>query len=25
VTFEPIAWLAVLPALIISGLMLGAL
>ena len=25
VTFDPIAWLAVLPALIISGLMLGAL
>src|ERR1700740_3307746 len=25
VTFEPIAWLTVLPALIISGLMLGAL
>jgi ABC-2 type transport system permease protein len=25
VTFEPIAWLAVLPALIVSGLMLGAL
>ena len=25
VTFEPIAWLYVLPALIISGLMLGAL
>ena len=25
VTFDPIAWLAVLPALIVSGLMLGAL
>ena len=25
VTFEPIAWLTVLPALIVSGLMLGAL